>query len=282
MESSRYKHLEKGEYPAGIVPGELNLIDIGVNLTHADFAADLDSVLERAQRAGVVHVVVTGCSLEDSAAALALAARHPTLLSATAGVHPHLAGTLAEHQLPELAALLQQPLVRAVGETGLDYHRHYSEPHIQRRVLGWHLELAEQYDMPLFLHEREAGADMLALLRTHRPRRAVLHCFTGERPTLHAYLDLGLWIGITGWLCDERRGTHLLELVGDVPAERLMIETDAPYLLPRDLPEKPRNRRNEPAFLSHVAAAVARARGDDVAALAQQTTCNARAFFGLP
>ena len=282
MESSRHKRPEQGIHPADMARCDLKLVDIGANLTHADFAADLDSVLQRAQRAGVVHMVVTGCSLEDSAAALDLAACHPALLSATAGVHPHLAGTLAEHQLPELAALLQQPLVRAVGETGLDYHRHYSEPHIQRRVLGWHLELAEQYDMPLFLHEREAGADMLALLRTHRPRRAVLHCFTGERPTLHAYLDLGLWIGITGWLCDERRGTHLLELVGDVPAERLMIETDAPYLLPRDLPEKPRNRRNEPAFLSHVAAAVARARGDDVAALAQQTTCNARAFFGLP
>lgn len=282
MEPSRHKNPEQGIHPADITPSDLSLVDIGANLTHADFAADLDSVLERAQHAGVVHMVVTGCSLEDSVAALNLAARHPTLLSATAGVHPHLAGTLAEHQLPELAALLQEPLVRAIGETGLDYHRHYSEPHTQRRVLGWHLELAEQYGMPLFLHEREAGADMLALLRSHRPQKAVVHCFTGERHILHAYLDLGLWIGMTGWLCDERRGTHLLELVKDIPAERLMIETDAPYLLPRDLPEKPRNRRNEPAFLGHVAAAVARARGEDVVALACQTTCNARAFFGLP
>lgn len=273
---------EKVLHQAGDAPDALSLVDIGVNLTHADFAADRDQVLERAQRAGVVHMVVTGCSLEDSAAALALAERHPVLLSATAGVHPHLAGTLAEHQLPELAALLQHPLVRAVGETGLDYHRHHSDPHTQRRVLGWHLELAEQYGMPLFLHEREAGPDMLAVLRAHRPRRAVVHCFTGARHTLHAYLDLGLWIGITGWLCDERRGVHLLELVKDIPADRLMIETDAPYLLPRDLPVKPRNRRNEPAWLGHVAAALARARGDDVAALAWQTACNARAFFALP
>jgi TatD DNase family protein len=262
----------------------MNLIDIGANLTHDAFAADREAVLARAKASGVTGMVVTGSSLACSRAALALAQAHPDLLRCTAGVHPHHAADEKPCSLAELATLWAAPEVVAVGETGLDFFRDFSPRSEQERVFEWHLEQAGRTGLPLFLHERDAHARFLPMIRACRDllSDAVVHCFTGDRTALYAYLDLGLYIGITGWICDERRGAHLLELVRDIPAERLLIETDCPYLLPRDLRPRPRDGRNEPAFLSHVLAAVARARGDEPALLGQQTTTNARQFFRWP
>jgi len=262
----------------------MGLIDIGANLTHDSFAADCGAVLARAEAAGVTGLVVTGSSLACSRAALALAQTHPHALRCTAGVHPHHAAHQAPSALAELATLWDAPEVVAVGETGLDFFRDLSPRDAQERVLEWHLEQAARTGLPLFLHERDAHARFLPMIRTCRDllSDAVVHCFTGDRAALYAYLDLGMYVGITGWICDERRGAHLLELVRDIPAERLLIETDSPYLLPRDLRPRPRDGRNEPAFLPHVLAAVARARGDDPALLGQQTTTNARRFFRWP
>lgn len=262
----------------------MTLIDIGANLTHDSFAADRGAVLARAEAAGVAGMVVTGSSLPCSRAALALVQAHPEALRCTAGVHPHHAAHQPSSALTELAALWEAPEVVAVGETGLDFFRDFSPRSEQERVFEWHLEQAARTGLPLFLHERDAHARFLPMIRACRDLLgdAVVHCFTGDRAALYAYLDLGLYIGITGWICDARRGAHLLELVGDIPAERLMIETDSPYLLPRDLRPRPRDGRNEPAFLPHVLAAVARARGDDPALLAQQTSANARRFFRWP
>lgn len=261
-----------------------DLVDIGANLTHDAFGADRPAVLDRARAAGVAGMVVTGSSLPCSLEALALARSHPEHLRCTAGIHPHHAAEQSPAQLDELAQLWAAPEVVAIGETGLDFFRDFSPRAAQERVFEWHLEQAAHHRLPLFLHEREAHARFLPMLRAARDAvtDAVVHCFTGERAALHAYLDLDLYIGITGWICDERRGRHLLELVRDIPAERLMIETDCPYLLPRDLRPRPRDGRNEPAFLPHVLAAVARARGDDPAALAQHTSANARRFFRWP
>ena len=256
------------------------LTDIGANLTHSAFHADLEEVLARARAAGVGTIVVTGTSIEESRAAALLADRHD--LYATAGVHPHHARDCDEHTLPALRELAAHPRVVALGECGLDYNRNYSTHPDQERWFAAQLELGIELGKPLFLHSRDAHPRFAEILHHHRPAKAVAHCFTGEQAELHAYLKLGLYIGITGWICDERRGRHLLELVREIPADRLLLETDAPYLTPRDLRPQPRSRRNEPAFLAHVLRTVARALGRPDEEVAAQTAQNARALFGLP
>ncbi|TCO43264.1 TatD DNase family protein [Dokdonella fugitiva] len=259
------------------------LIDIGANLTHESFRPDFDAVLDRARAHGVSRIVVTGASAGGSRAAHALALAHPGFLHATAGVHPHHAHEYDDATDELLRELVATPEVKAVGETGLDYYRNYSPHAAQIAAFERQLAIAVDSGKPLFLHQRDAHADFIACLDGVRGRigRAVVHCFTGERAELVDYLDRGCHIGITGWICDERRGEHLRELVRLVPADRLMIETDAPYLLPRDLHPKPSHRRNEPMYLAHVCAAVARARGEDVAVTAALTSATARAFFAL-
>jgi TatD DNase family protein len=264
-------------------PASRPLIDIGINLAHDSFDRDRDAVLARAHAAGVVQMVVTGATLAGSIRALALAHEHPGRLFATAGVHPHHASELDEAALAELATLARQPEVVAVGECGLDYFRDFSPRAAQRQAFHRQLELALQIGKPVFLHQRDAHEDFLAILREHAGAwHGVAHCFTGTEGQLHAYLQLELAIGITGWICDERRGAHLLALVPQIPAERLLLETDGPYLLPRDLPSKPASRRNEPAYLPHIAATVARAGGETLASLARSSSDAARRLFGLP
>lgn len=262
----------------------MQLIDIGANLTHDSFDRDREAVLQRARAAGVSQLVITGASREHSPRALALARAHPGFLFATAGVHPHHAVEYTEECDAEMRALLAQPEVVAVGECGLDYNRDFSPRPAQRRAFERQLQSAVDTGKPLFLHQRDAHADFMAIMKQFDGQlaAAVVHCFTGTREELFDYLDQDWHIGITGWLCDERRGAHLRELVPHIPADRLMIETDAPYLLPRTLKPMPKDRRNEPAFLAHIAEEVARDRGEEVAATAATTTATARAFFGLP
>jgi TatD DNase family protein len=259
------------------------LIDIGVNLTHDSYAADREAVIARARAAGVVQMLVTGASCAGSEHAIGLARRFPGRLFATAGVHPHHAGELTAESAAGLAELARCGEVVAIGECGLDYFRDFSPREAQRQAFHRQLELAAAVGKPLFLHQRDAHVDFLAILREHGARhRGVAHCFTGGGAELEAYLSLGLAIGITGWICDERRGRHLVPLVREIPAGRLLLETDAPYLLPRDLVPRPASRRNEPAYLAHVAAVVARARGEPLETLARSSTAAARALFGLP
>ena len=265
-------------------PGEPRapLIDIGINLGHDSYDADRDAVLERAQAAGVVQMMVTGATLAGSAGAIALARRHPGVLFATAGVHPHHAAELGGARMEELAELASAPEVVAVGECGLDYFRDFSPRAAQRAAFHRQLELAARLGKPVILRQRDAHEDFLAILREHGAGHSgVAHCFTGGAAELNAYLDLGLAIGITGWICDERRGAHLVPLVREIPPERLLLETDGPYLLPRDLQPRPPTRRNEPAYLAHIAAVVARARGEPLASLARSSTAAARTLFGL-
>jgi TatD DNase family protein len=269
--------------PVAPTAADTPLIDIGINLTHDSYDRDRDAVIARARAAGVVQMVVTGATLVGSARALALAREHPGRLFATAGVHPHHATELASASLDELAALAGHVEVVAVGECGLDYFRNFSPRAAQQQAFHRQLELARRLGKPVFLHQRDAHEDFLAILREHAGAwRGVAHCFTGSAEQLHAYLQLGLAIGITGWICDERRGAHLLGLMPQVPAEQLLLETDGPYLLPRDLTPKPASRRNEPAYLPHIAATVARARGETLASLARSSAAASRALFGLP
>jgi len=259
------------------------LVDIGVNLAHDSYDADRDVVIARAHAAGVVQMVVTGSSLASTARAIELARAHPGRLFATAGVHPHHASELGAASLAELAALAQRPEVVAIGECGLDYFRDFSPRAAQQQAFHRQLELAARIGKPVFLHQRDAHADFSAILREHAAHwRGVAHCFTGAAAELECYLQLGLAIGITGWICDERRGSHLVALMPQIAPERLLLETDAPYLLPRDLKPRPASRRNEPAYLPHVAAAVARARGEALQSLSRSSTAAARALFALP
>ena len=267
-------------HPASPVP----LIDIGINLAHDSFDADRDEVIARAQAAGVVQMMVTGACGPSTRKAIGLSRAHPGRLFATAGIHPHHALELTAEQLEELRQLAREPQVLAIGECGLDYYRNYAPHEAQRRAFHDQLQLAARLGKPLFLHQRDAHPDFLAILREHWRDLSggVAHCFTGGAAELDSYLDLGLAIGITGWICDERRGTHLLELVRRIPADRLLLETDGPYLLPRDLRPKPASRRNEPAYLAHIAAVIAHARGEPPETLARTSTAAARSLFGIP
>ena len=259
------------------------MIDIGANLTNAAFANDCEAVLLRARAADVAAVVVTGTSIQASRAALALAEPRSALF-ATAGVHPHDAADVHPGWADELACLARCPGVVAIGETGLDYYRDYSPRPEQRRVFRRQIELAVETGKPLFVHDRESGGHTRAILAEYRSDLSdcVIHCFTGTALDLEGYLDDGWHIGITGWVCDERRGTDVAGLVSRIPDDRLMIETDAPYLLPRTMTPRPRSRRNEPAFLGWVARRVAECRGVEPADIERLTHANAARFFRLP
>jgi len=266
------------------------MIDIGANLGHESFNHDLDAVLARARAAGVTQLVVTGACRAGSVRALELARAYPGFLFATAGVHPHHAATYTDEADAEMRALQAAPEVLAVGECGLDYFRDLSPRPAQRRAFERQLQIAVDSGdtaatrKPLFLHQRDAHADFVAVMTQFEGQlgRAVVHCFTGTREELFDCLDHDWYIGITGWLCDERRGQHLREIVRHIPADRLLIETDCPYLLPRTVRPQPSHRRNEPMYLSHICEELARDRDEDVARTAASTTAAARAFFNLP
>lgn len=262
----------------------IDLIDIGANLAHDGFDHDRDEVLRRAAEAGIRRIVVTGSSRDSSYRALALAEAQPGRLFSTAGVHPHHAKDWTAADATWVRTLAKRREVVALGECGLDFFRNFSDHDDQETAFRQQLELAVETGKPVFLHQRDAHDHFTAILGDYLPHltRAVAHCFTGTEEELHAYLDLGLYIGITGWICDERRGHHLRELVPAIPPDRLMLETDAPYLLPRDLEPRPSSRRNEPMHLAHIAKVVSRCADKPLAQLAAETTANARRFFGLP
>ncbi|MGQ0621652.1 MAG: TatD family hydrolase [Panacagrimonas sp.] len=262
------------------------MIDIGANLAHESFHHDLDSVLDRAWAAGLDAIVVTGSSAQSSRRALELAHRHPGRLYATAGLHPHHAGDWNAELGQTLRELATDPALTALGECGLDYFRDLSPRDVQRRAFAAQLELAVELHKPVFLHQRDAHTDFLSILREFRPHLAdaCVHCFTDTAEAAQDYLLLDCHIGMTGWICDERRGAHLLDVVKMIPSQRLMVETDAPYLLPRTVPNAlrpPDGRRNEPAYLPYVVARIAGARGVSAASVAQSTADNARRFFRL-
>jgi TatD DNase family protein len=261
----------------------MELIDIGANLAHDSFDSDREHVMQRAHTAGVTQMVITGSSIEATRRAIELARQHPGVLFATAGMHPHHAADLSDAAYAELESLAAESEVVAAGECGLDYFRDFSPRDLQRRAFARQLELAARLRKPVFLHQRDAHDDFLAILKEHRSAivGGVAHCFTAGERERDAYLELGLFIGITGWICDERRGLHLREVVKGIPADRLLLETDAPYLLPRDLKPAPKSRRNEPHFLPHVAAAVAAARGEPLQSLARSATAATRELFRL-
>ena len=254
------------------------LIDSGVNLTNHQFDDQHHDVIIRASKAGVINMLIIGCDIASSQQSLELAIEH--FQYSTAGVHPHDAKSATNELETQLTSLASNKRVIAIGECGLDYNRDFSPRDVQRRVFRRQLALAQKLDLPVYLHERDASDDMLSILKEFNIR-GVLHCFTGDSVALKHYLDLGLYIGITGWVCDERRGKELQQLVPSIPLERLLIETDAPFLIPRTVKPKPKSRKNEPALLPYICQTVAQLYQVDEEVVARKTTENFYHVFGL-
>ena len=261
-----------------------SLIDIGANLAHDSFDEDRDEMMRRAADAGVARMIVTGSSDDSNTQAAALAKTSNGVLFSTAGVHPHHASDYTDASDTLIRELVNEDHVVAVGECGLDYFRNFSPRDAQLGAFRRQLEIAKETGLPVFLHQRDAHDDFVEILEPALPdiSRAVAHCFTGEHESLREYLAMDLYIGVTGWICDERRGKHLHDIVSIIPDDKLLIETDAPYLLPRTLRPKPKTRRNEPAYLVEVLRVVAEARDQSIDHVARIATENAERFFSLP
>lgn len=259
------------------------LIDIGANLTHESFDHDLEAVLARSAEAGISKIMLTGTDLTSTRKSVEWSAQRPHLFRATAGFHPHVASSWNAEAAEEITALAQRSEVVAVGECGLDYNRDFSPRDTQQSVFNAHLSLAASCQKPVFLHQREAHDDFMSLIKPRSEELAggVVHCFTESRRAMEDYLELGFYIGITGWVCDDRRGQELRETVRHLPLDRLLIETDAPYLLPRTLRPRPKSRRNEPQFLPAVVAMLAECKQCDPEEIAQHSTRNALQLFDL-
>jgi TatD DNase family protein len=263
----------------------MGLFDIAVNASNKQLIGDFDGLLSRSLDAGVDKWLMVGCDVEQShnVFTLSQSGSHQQHLYCTAGVHPHDAKSVSDDYIDQLRALHQHSQVVAVGECGLDFNRDFSPRPVQEKVFAQQLALACELHKPVYMHERDAGLRFIDIVTPFIDDLTcgVVHCFTGDKSTLEKYLDLGLSIGITGWVCDERRGLELRELIKYIPLERLMIETDAPFLLPRSLKPKPKSRRNEPAFLPHIAQTIAAILGVDEAVVCQATYHNSCQFFGI-
>ncbi len=269
------------------------LIDIGANLLHSQFDPDRINVLTRARTAGIERLIITATNLEAAADSLNFLTtlqtrRDVPRLYTTVGIHPHDAAKATPDWQLRVNTLAEHSAVVAIGETGLDFNRNFSPADIQRDVFAGHIDIANATDRPLFVHDRESHGEVLRMLKARevQPQNVVIHCFTGTAQELDDYLAAGYWIGITGWVCDRRRGQSLRDLVPRIPLNRLLIETDAPFLLPHDLPgdvmHPPVGRRNEPAYLPHIAATLADLLQVSLPTLINQTTTNAVTFFRLP
>lgn len=257
---------------------EIELIDIGVNLSNSRLFSCLEAVLQRAATNGIAHLIATSSNLQDCLVNQKINAKHPEVFY-TVGVHPHDAQSWQDDTAEKLLSFTQLSGAVAIGETGLDYNRMYSNRTSQRQAFVQQMELAKNCALPVFLHQRDAFADTLAILKDFPRVPFVWHCFTGNRSELEQALALGAYIGITGWICDERRNQSLLDCLTFIPPDRLMLESDAPYLTPRNM--RPRPAFNEPAYLPVIIDEISRHMQRDSAFIAAQSTANARRFFKL-
>jgi TatD DNase family protein len=253
----------------------MKIFDSHCHLDDKSYNRDLKSVLERAHSAGVTRMMSIGTNKHTSAIAVSLAQSHGEIYGSV-GVHPHDVKNCNEAILQDLVDLAPNKEVRAWGEIGLDFNRMYSPRADQEKWFRKQLEIAGQLDLPMIFHERDSNGRFLEMLKNHSgPNiKGVVHCFSGTPEELRHYLDLGLHIGITGILTMKSRGAQLREMVRQIPAKRLLVETDAPYLTPS--PERNRHKRNEPAFVKSVLLKLAEVRKADPEELAQvvwENTC---------
>lgn len=250
---------------------------------HRSFNHDREQVVKQAAQEGVSPLILTGTSERNSIETAKYVSRYPGKLYGTAGVHPHDAKSCHTGTIHILRELAKNDYVVAIGECGLDYNRDFSPRDVQRKWFEAQIDLAVELNMPLFLHERDAFDDFASILENRKDDipGMVVHCFTGTERELDKYLEMGCHIGITGWICDERRGKHLLKLIKKIPSDKLMIETDAPFLLPRNMEDRPRDGRNEPQYLIHILDEIAYYLGKEPEDLADETLYTTKRFFGI-
>jgi TatD DNase family protein len=253
----------------------LDLFDTHLHLDDEAFDQDREAMLDRARAAGVRAFVTVGTSLESSRRAIALA-EHSSDVYAAVAIHPHEAPAATPEALETLAALARHPRVVAIGETGLDYYRDFAPKDVQAQAFRDHLALARRLDLPVIVHNRDAHWDVLRILGEEAPTRVILHCFSGAVDIARRCVDRGYYLGLGGPLT-YRNARRTLDVAAFVPPDRLLLETDAPYLPP----EPHRGRRNEPSYLPLIAGAAARARGVAAGTVAELTAMNAREAFGL-
>ena len=259
------------------------LVDIGVNLTNSRFDKDRDQVIQNALAAAVNRILITGTCQASSESALLLCQQYPELLACTAGVHPHDADNVSVNYLHQLTQLAKSSHVKAIGECGLDFNRNFSTPENQLNVFQQQVELAATLSLPLFLHQRDAFEPWLQILSpfVNKVPAMVTHCFTGDKQQLITCLDHGMYVGITGWLCDKKRGQELRDIVKYIPLDRLMIETDAPFLTPQNISPKPKSSRNEPAYLAYIVEMLAQCTQYSIDQISQHSYQNACRVFKL-
>ena len=259
------------------------LADIGINLTNSRFDNDRDEVIKRSIQANVTKLLITGTCEKSSEQALEVCQQFPHILSSTVGVHPHDADNVSEQYLDKLRDLAKSPFAKAIGECGLDFNRNFSTPDNQQRVFQAQVKLAAELAKPLFLHQRDAFEPWLNILVPYIDKvpAMVTHCFTGNKEQLVKCLDLGMYVGITGWLCDKKRGQNLRDIVKYIPLDRLMVETDGPYLTPQNIKPKPKSSRNEPAYLPFIIDMLEQCTGHSKQALIDNSYQNSKKVFQL-
>lgn len=258
--------------------------DVGVNLTDKRFNGKVNDILSTASQNGVSHILVIGTSLEDSLAAVALSklcSDFNLTLKCTAGFHPHQAKSAKAGDMERLRELFEDDNFVAVGECGLDFNRNFSPPDVQLSIFEQQLALAADLKLPIYLHERDAFEQQIALLKKYESKikGGLVHCFTGNTQQLESYLELGLSIGITGWVCDPERGIALREAIKHLPLDRMLVETDAPYLTPKNI--RPRPKFNQPSFVPHVAQSIADIKGVSLADVEKCSFDNASQLFSI-
>lgn len=257
-------------------------IDIGINLTNKQFNNEHDEIINFALATGVHYMILTGTSVRGSKESAEIAEDYPEILFSTAGIHPHDAKSYNNESSNELRKLLKQNHVVSVGECGLDFDRDFSPRPIQEKCYRAQLELSIEMNKPLFLHERAAFKRFNEITDEYLSKlpKAVVHCFTGTLQEAKTYLDKGFYLGFTGAISDTNRFKHLEEVIKYVPLYRMMIETDAPFMLPKNMP-RIQSRRNEPQFLPYVAQTIAHLKKISISEIADETTEVARNFFRI-
>ncbi|HEY41607.1 MAG TPA: TatD family hydrolase [Dehalococcoidia bacterium] len=259
----------------------ITLVDTHAHLDADEFGTDRDEVITRAHDAGVTSIITVGTSVESGQRSIELAEQYPGIL-ASIGIHPHAASTTTEADIDSIARLAGHPRVVAIGEIGLDFYRDYSPRDSQLQVLQWQLEMAVRLDLPVAIHCRQAHEEMLAILHdwtTRYPERhspGVIHCFMGDIETARGYLEMGFYLSLGGYITyPVNRNAH--DVMRFIPADRLMVETDCPFLTPQLY----RGQRNEPSYVRYTAEELAEIRGVPLETLARETTKNARRLFGF-
>ena len=256
-------------------------VDIACNFTHDSFKDNLEEVIANAELEGVERFVLLCASLNDLKPIKIIQKKSPEKYFVSAGIHPHHATEIREINYDDLLAKLCSINPNVIGETGLDYFRNISPPDVQRKSFKMHIEIAKELNLPLYLHQRDSHKDFINIIKENRNNfpKFVVHCFTGTQEELNDYLDLGAYIGLTGWICDAKRNIELRKSIKNIPIDRMMIETDCPYLIPKNLPNKPKKNINEPKYLPHIANEIAELIGMKIEELKLATRSNAIEFF---